>query len=110
MLEETSTLKISLNHEDGTWCEEVVVPELKLLQDEDEDDHLVLEIEQRRGEGAGADIAIYFSCVPKGRIHMPFTLRELQEKVKHSKVKLYHGKDLELEVKCLKLLQESPSA
>ena len=32
---------------------------------------------------------------------MPFSLRELQEKVKHSKIKLYHGDDIELQVQKL---------
>lgn len=99
LLEDTSALKITLKHEDGTWCDEVVVPEMKLLNDGDEDDdHLVIEISQRKGEEAGSDITFYFSCDPKGRIHMPFTLRELQEKVKYSKIKMYHGDDLDLEV------------
>ncbi|TRY79590.1 hypothetical protein TCAL_11730 [Tigriopus californicus] len=98
LMEDTSTLKLTLKHEDGTWCEDIVMPELKLLRDDDEDDHLVIEISQRKGEEAGSDITFYFSCVPKGRIHMPFTFRELQEKVKYSKVKMYHGDDLDLEV------------
>ena len=47
---------------------------------------------------SGADVTVYFSCVPKGRVHMPHSLRDMQERVKNSKVKLYHGQDLELEV------------
>ena len=32
LLEETSELKLSLKYSDGeTWCENIVVPELKLL-------------------------------------------------------------------------------
>ena len=62
-----------------------------------QDDHLVLVFDQRRGE-SGADLTLYFSCIPKGRVHMPLSLREMIEKVKHSKVKIYHGSDIELTV------------
>jgi hypothetical protein len=94
-LEDNNTLKITLKHADGVWCEDIVVPELKLLRDDTEDDHLVVVVEQKQN---ASDLTIYFSCVPKGRVHMPFALREMQEKVKNSKVKLYHGEDLELTV------------
>ena len=47
---------------------------------------------------AGAYITIYSSCIPKGRVHMPFSLREMIEKVKYSKVKLYKGVDIDLKV------------
>ncbi len=97
LLEETSTLKLTLTHDDGVWCEEIIVPELKLLRHEGEDsDHLVLALDQ--GVSSGADLTVYFSCVPKGRLHLPHSLREMYERVRHSKVKLYHGVDLELEV------------
>jgi hypothetical protein len=59
-------------------------------------DHLVISIEQHRK--AGADVTVYFSCVPKGRFTMPYSLREMVEKIPHSKVKLYHGEDLEIQV------------
>lgn len=97
LLEDSSTLKLTLTHDDGVWCEEIVVPELKLLQHEGEDsDHLVLALDQ--GVSSGADLTVYLSCVPKGRLHLPHSLREMHERVRHSKVKLYHGVDLELEV------------
>ena len=48
--------------------------------------------------GSEAYITVYFSCIPKGRVHMPFSLREMIERVKHSKVKLYKGMDIELKV------------
>jgi hypothetical protein len=99
LLEATSTLKITLNHQDGVWCENIIVPELKLLANAVEDDHLVITIEQK-GK-SGADLTVYFSCVPKGRLHIPYSLREMIEKVKHSKVKLYHGDDLEIRVNTL---------
>ena len=63
----------------------------KILQ---KNDHLVISIEQHRK--AGAYVTIYFSCVPKGRFTMPYSLREMVEK--NSKVKLYHGEDLEIQV------------
>ncbi len=97
LLEDTSTLKLTLTHDDGVWCEEIVLPELKLLRHEGEDtDHLLLAVDQ--SGSSGADLTVYFSCVPKGRLHLPFSLREMHERVRHSKVKLYHGKDLELQV------------
>ena len=92
-------MKISLKYSDGdTWCENIVVPELKLLQNsaDDSDDHLVIVFDQK--SGSGADLTVYFSCIPKGRVHMPLSLREMIEKVKHSKVKIYHGSDIELTV------------
>ena len=46
----------------------------------------------------GAYITIYSSCIPKGRVHMPFSLREMIERVKYSKVKLYKGVDVDLKV------------
>ena len=97
LLEATSELKLTLNHDDGVWCENIVVPELTLLKDTNEDDHLVISFEQKRGR-SGADVTIYFSCVPKGRVHMPVSLRQMIEKVKHSKVKIFHGEDVELRV------------
>ncbi len=99
LLEETSTLKITLTHDDGVWCEEIIVPEMRLLEHEGEDsDHLVLALDQAPAGGVGADLTVYFSCVPKGRLHLPYSLREMAERVRHSKVKLYHGVDLELQV------------
>ena len=56
----------------------------------------MISIEQHRK--AGAYVTIYFSCVPKGRFHMPYSLREMVEKEPHSKIKLYHGEDLEIQV------------
>ena len=103
LLEDTSELKISLKYSDGeTWCENIVVPELKLLQNsaDDSDDHLVIVFDQKAASG-GADLTIYFSCIAKGRVHMPLSLREMIEKVKHSKVKIYHGSDIELTVSAL---------
>ena len=47
----------------------------------------------------GAYITLYSSCIPKGRVHMPFSLREMIEKVKYSKVKLYKGVDVDLKVR-----------
>ena len=56
----------------------------------------MISIEQHRK--AGADVTIYFSCVPKGRFTMPYSLREMVERNPQSKVKLYHGEDLEIQV------------
>ena len=97
LLEESSTLKISLDHQDGVWCENIVVPELRLLRNATENDHLVISFEQKRK--TGADLTVYFSCVPKGRLHLPYSLREMLQMVKHSKVKVFHGNDLELKVR-----------
>ena len=70
LLEESSTLKISLDHQDGVWCENIVVPEMRLLRNATENDHLVISFEQKRK--TGSDFTVYFSCVPKGRLHLPY--------------------------------------
>ncbi len=93
-MEETNTLKLSLAHDDGVWCEEVVVPELRLLRETS--DHLVVVLDQSVQEGC--EVTLYFGCVAKGRLHMPYSLKELHQKVRHSKVKMYHGADIELQV------------
>ena len=97
LIEETSTLKFSLKHYDGIWCENIMVPELRLLGNATSNDHLVISFEQKRK--TAADLTVYFSCVPKGRLHLPLSLREMHGMVKHSKVKLYHSNDLELKVR-----------
>ena len=120
LLEDTSTLKFSLKHQDGTWCENIIVPELRLLANSSSDDHLVISFEQSRK--SGADLMVYFrfvfihsfysavclpsdntenvhfSCIPKGRLHLPMSLREMINAVKHSKVKLFNGDDLDIKV------------
>lgn len=48
LLEDTNTLKLTLNHAEGTWCEEIVIPEIKLLSEDDTNDHLVIELNQVR--------------------------------------------------------------
>ena len=65
LLEDTSEIKLSLNHDDGLWCENIHVPELKLLPNQSssssneidnvqsKSDHLVLFVEQKRGRHQG---------------------------------------------------------
>ena len=62
LLEDTSEIKLSLNHDDGLWCENIHVPELKLLPNQSSNeidnvkstsDHLVLFVEQKRGHDQG---------------------------------------------------------
>ena len=62
LLEDTSEIKLSLNHDDGLWCENIHVPELKLLPNQSSNeidnvqstsDHLVLFVEQKRGRDQG---------------------------------------------------------
>ena len=62
LLEDTSEIKLSLNHDDGLWCENIHVPELKLLPNQSSNeidnvrstsDHLVLFVEQKRGREQG---------------------------------------------------------
>jgi len=96
LLEDTSTLKFTLKHQDGTWCENIIVPELRLLGNTTTNDHLVISFEQ--GKKSGGHLLVYFSCIPKGRLHLPYSLKEMNHQVKHSKVKLYHGDDLEIKV------------
>lgn len=61
LLEDTSTLKFSLKHQDGTWCENIIVPELRLLANSSADDHLVISFDQSRK--SGADLMVYFRFV-----------------------------------------------
>ena len=51
-----------------------------------------------QGKKSGGHLLVYFSCIPKGRLHLPYSLKEMNHQVKHSKVKLYHGDDLEIKV------------
>ena len=84
LLEDTSTLKFTLKHQDGTWCENIIVPELRLLGNTTTNDHLVISFEQ--GKKSGGHLLVYFSCIPKGRLHLPYSLKEMNHQVKHSKV------------------------
>ena len=97
ILEDTSVLKFAVHRKDGNWNEQISIPELKALgyNEENENDHLVVEIAQlsRRSE-----IAVYFGCSPKGRIQMPYSLRDMTEKVKNSKVKVYQGESIDFTV------------
>ena len=129
LLEDTSTLKFSLKHQDGTWCENIIVPELRLLANSSADDHLVISFDQSRKSGADLMVYfrfvfylgihffyiqlfvyylkyilrnVYFSCIPKGKLHLPMSLREMINAVKHSKVKLFNGDDLDIKVIILK--------
>ena len=97
LIEDTNALKFAIHRTDEIWSEDMEVPELKdqSSDEEDEKDHLVVEISQAP---SGSEIAVFFGCNPKGRIRMPFSLRDMLEKVKTSKVKLYHGEDLDLSV------------
>ena len=63
LLEDTSTLKLTLEHQDGIWCENIVVPELRLLGNTTEDDHLVISFEQKRK--TGSDLTVYSAAFPK---------------------------------------------
>ena len=65
----------------GVWCEDIVLgPELKLRR-EDDADHLMLAFDTKRNS-----LTIYFSCIGKGQVQMPVSLKELQHRMKHSKV------------------------
>ena len=65
----------------GVWCEDIVLgPELQLRR-EDDADHLMLAFDTKRNS-----LTIYFSCIGKGQVQMPVSLKELQHRMKHSKV------------------------
>ena len=97
LIEDTNAVKFAIHRIDEIWSEDIVVPELKDRStfEEDEKDHLVVEITTVQ---SGSEIAVFFGCNPKGRIHMPYSLRDMLEKVKTSKVKVYHGEDLDFSV------------
>ena len=76
------------------WCEDIVLgSELQLLRNS-EDDHLVLAFSQDGRHGS--KLTVYFSCIGKGQLSMPTSLRALRHKMKHSKVKMYHPADIEI--------------
>lgn len=102
-MEDTGALKLSLTHDNvRVWCDEIAVPELKTSRNEesdgDDDDHTVVVLDQKSANGS-AVVTVYFGCAPKGRIAMPQSLKQIHSKARHSKVKLFHGEDLELQVK-----------
>jgi len=95
LLEDSNTLKLTLaqNDIDSVWCEDIVLgPELQLRREEDAD-HLMLAFDTKRNS-----LTIYFSCIGKGQVQMPVSLKELQHRMKHSKVMVYHPSSLELAV------------
>jgi len=95
LLEDSNTLKLTLaqNDIDSVWCEDIVLgPELQLRR-EDDADHLMLAFDTKRNS-----LTIYFSCIGKGQVQMPVSLKELQHRMKHSKVMVYHPSSLELAV------------
>ncbi len=47
---------------------------------------------------SSSNLDIYFGCASKGRLQMPYSLKVVQEKFPHTKVKLYHGNDLDIKV------------
>ena len=70
----------------GVWCEDIVLgPELQLRR-EDDADHLMLAFDTKRNS-----LTIYFSCIGKGQVQMPVSLKELQH-TKHSKNIAKHSK------------------
>ena len=66
----------------GVWCEDLVLgPELQLRRDDDAD-HLMIAFDNKRNT-----LTIYFSCIGKGQVQMPASLKDLQQRMKHSKVR-----------------------
>jgi len=45
-----------------------------------------------------SNIDIYFGCALKGHLKMPFTLKAVHEKFPNTKVKIFHGEDLDIQV------------
>ena len=71
------------------WCEDIELgTEVQLLRQSNKDDHLVLVFDQTRHHDP--KLTVYFSCIGKGQLSMPTSLRNLKQQMHHSKVKLYH--------------------
>jgi len=107
LLEDTATIKLTLVHPDGVWCENIELgAELDLYRDSQaKDDHLLIAINQvghhhrsAAGSGNGGTITVWFSCTEKGHVEMPYSLRQLKQRMKHSKVKLYHPRDISVTI------------
>jgi hypothetical protein len=94
----------------GVWCEDIVLgPELQLRRGDDAD-HLLVAFDQAGQHGSkvapggpslsllSSQVTIYFSCIGKGQVHMPVSLRDLLHRMKKSKVKVYHPSELEMTV------------
>ncbi|XP_023326151.1 uncharacterized protein LOC111699660 [Eurytemora carolleeae] len=97
LLEDTGTIKLTLVHPDGVWCEDINLgSELQLLKNQNKDDHLVIAFDQS-GHG-GSKVTVFFSCIGKGQVRMPFSLRQLKQKMKHSKLKMYHPRDVAISI------------
>ena len=87
------------------WCEDIKLgSELQLLRNT-EDDHLVLAFSQG-GHHGGSKLTVYFACIGKGQLSMPKSLRSLKHQMKHSKVKMYHPRDIEIIVHSRKMADE----
>ena len=43
-------------------------------------------------------LTVYFSCIGKGQLSLPISLRHLKQKMLYSKVKMYHPFSIAIEV------------
>ena len=78
------------------WCQDIELgSEVELTRQRRKDDHLVLVFDQRFHD---PKITAYFACLGKGQFEMSKSLRSLKQEMPYSKVKLYHPKDVEVEV------------
>ena len=86
------------------WCEDVSLgTELQLLAQSGTDDHLVLVFDQQHHH---SKLTIYFSCIGKGQLSLPTSLRNLKQQMLYSKVKMYHPSTIGIEVHSKKSAEE----
>merc|ERR1719367_2425831 len=97
VLEDNRKIKITLARDDDVWCEDIELgTELQLLRQSRNDDHLVLVFDQSRHRDP--KLTVYFSCIGKGQLNMPTSLKHLKQQMHHSKVKLYHPSTNQIDV------------
>jgi len=97
VLEDSRKIKITLARDDDVWCEDIELgTELQLLKQSRNDDHLVLVFDQSRHHDTR--LTVYFSCIGKGQLNMPTSLKHLKQQMHHSKVKLYHPSTNQIDV------------
>jgi len=96
VLEDSRKIKLALAQQDDVWCQDIELgSEVELTRQRRKDDHLVLVFDQRFHD---PKITAHFACLGKGQFEMSKSLRSLKQEMPYSKVKLYHPKDVEVEV------------
>lgn len=97
LIEDSRTIKLTLVHSEGVWCENIILgPELDLFKNQVEDDHLIISFSQDGRHGS--KVTIHFSCIGKGQVSMPVSLQDLKYQLRHSKIKVYHPRDISISI------------